>query len=51
MVIFNNFAFGTSCADKNWAKGYYTEDAELTDEVVDVIIIRKAGVEFAIMAD
>ena len=40
MFILDNFAFGTSCADKNWAKEHYIEGTELTDEVVDVIIIR-----------
>jgi len=33
----DNFAFGASCAGNNWAKGHYTEGAELIDEVVDIV--------------
>jgi tubulin beta len=33
----DNFTFGASGAGNNWAKGHYTEGAELIDEVVDVI--------------
>jgi tubulin beta len=33
----DNFVFGASGAGNNWAKGHYTEGAELIDEVVDVI--------------
>ena len=33
----DNFVFGVSGAGNNWAKGHYTEGAELIDEVVDVI--------------
>ncbi|GME35451.1 beta-tubulin [Neofusicoccum parvum] len=33
----DNFVFGQSGAGNNWAKGHYTEGAELVDEVVDVI--------------
>ncbi|XP_023709546.1 tubulin beta chain isoform X2 [Cryptotermes secundus] len=39
--IFNpdNFIFGQSGAGNNWAKGHYTEGAELVDSVLDVIRI------------
>ena len=33
----DNFVFGASGAGNNWAKGHYTEGAELIDEVVDVV--------------
>nr|KYP44805.1 Tubulin beta-2 chain [Cajanus cajan] len=33
----DNFVFGQSGADKNWAKGHYTEGAELIDSVLDVV--------------
>jgi tubulin beta len=33
----DNFVFGQSGAGNNWAKGHYTEGAELIDEVVDVV--------------
>ena len=33
----NNFIFGQSGAGNNWAKGHYTEGAELIDFVLDVI--------------
>jgi len=33
----DNFVFGASGAGNNWAKGHYTEGAELIDEVMDVI--------------
>ena len=29
--------FGASGAGNNWAKGHYTEGAEIIDEVVDVV--------------
>lgn len=32
-----NFVFGQTGAGNNWAKGYYTEGAELIDSVMDVI--------------
>ncbi|XP_077971662.1 tubulin beta-4 chain-like [Styela clava] len=32
----DNFIFGQSGAGNNWAKGHYTEGAELVDEVMDV---------------
>ncbi|XP_018013932.1 tubulin beta chain [Hyalella azteca] len=32
----DNFIFGQSGAGNNWAKGHYTEGAELVDNVVDV---------------
>jgi hypothetical protein len=31
--ITDNFAFGQSGAGNNWAKGHYTEGAELVDQV------------------
>ena len=36
----DNFVFGQSGAGNNWAKGHYTEGAELVDSVLDVV--RKA---------
>src|SRR3569832_309800 len=33
----DNFVFGQSGAGNNWAKGHYTEGAELVDAVMDVI--------------
>merc|ERR1712042_175971 len=33
----DNFVFGASGAGNNWAKGHYTEDAELIEEGLDVI--------------
>ena len=33
----DNFIFGQSGAGNNWAKGYYTEGAELMDNVLDVV--------------
>ncbi|MEE6466333.1 hypothetical protein FKM82_006915 [Ascaphus truei] len=32
----DNFVFGQSGAGNNWAKGHYTEGAELVDSVLDV---------------
>ncbi|XP_042193694.1 tubulin beta chain-like isoform X10 [Callorhinchus milii] len=33
----DNFVFGQSGAANNWAKGHYTEGAELVDSVMDVL--------------
>ncbi|KAB8079203.1 Tubulin/FtsZ, GTPase domain-containing protein [Aspergillus leporis] len=33
----DNFVFGQSSAGNNWAKGHYTEGAELVDSVIDVV--------------
>jgi tubulin beta len=33
----DNFVFGASGAGNNWAKGHYTEGAEVIDEVLDVV--------------
>jgi len=33
----DNFVFGQSSAGNNWAKGHYTEGAELIDQVLDVV--------------
>lgn len=33
----DNFVFGQTGAGNNWAKGHYTEGAELVDSVMDVI--------------
>ncbi|KAM3179052.1 alpha-tubulin [Hymenolepis weldensis] len=33
----DNFVFGQSGAGNNWAKGHYTEGAELVDEVMDIV--------------
>ncbi|KAL5719962.1 oxoglutarate dehydrogenase (succinyl-transferring) [Ranunculus cassubicifolius] len=36
-VVVDNFVFGQSGAGNNWAKGHYTEGAELIDSVLDVV--------------
>jgi len=33
----DNFVYGQSSAGNNWAKGHYTEGAELVDNVLDVV--------------
>ena len=33
----DNFVFGQSGAGNNWAKGHYTEGAELIDQVLDIV--------------
>ncbi|KAJ3636293.1 hypothetical protein Zmor_009017 [Zophobas morio] len=33
----NNFVFGQNGAGNNWAKGHYTEGAELVDAVMDIV--------------
>ena len=33
----DNFVFGQSGAGNNWAKGHYTEGAELVDGIMDVV--------------
>lgn len=33
----DNFVFGQSGAGNNWAKGHYTEGAELVDQVLDAV--------------
>ncbi|KAI9333161.1 Tubulin/FtsZ, GTPase domain-containing protein, partial [Zopfochytrium polystomum] len=33
----DNFVYGQSGAGNNWAKGHYTEGAELVDTVLDVV--------------
>lgn len=33
----DNFVFGQSYTDNNWARGHYTEGAELIDSVLDVV--------------
>src|SRR6201996_6899405 len=33
----DNFVFGQSGAGNNWAKGHYTEGAELVDSVLDIV--------------
>lgn len=33
----DNFVFGQSGAGNNWAKGHYTEGAELVDAVLEVV--------------
>ena len=32
-----NFVFGQTGAGNNWAKGHYTEGAELIDSVLDIV--------------
>ena len=39
----DNFVFGQSGAGNNWAKGHYTEGAELVDQVLDVVRRRLKG--------
>jgi tubulin beta len=34
---YDNFVFGQGGAGNNWAKGHYTEGAELIDSVLDVV--------------
>ncbi|XP_030648147.1 tubulin beta-4b chain isoform X10 [Chanos chanos] len=38
----DNFVFGQSGAGNNWAKGHYTEGAELVDSVLDVMEFTEA---------
>jgi tubulin beta len=33
----DNFVFGQTGAGNNWAKGHYTEGAELIDSILDVV--------------
>ena len=33
----DNYIFGQSGAGNNWAKGYYTEGAELVESVMDIV--------------
>ena len=33
----DNFVFGQTGAGNNWAKGHYTEGAELVDSIMDVV--------------
>lgn len=40
----DNFVFAQSGAGNNWAKGHYTEGAELMDAVIDVV--RKVSLIF-----
>jgi len=41
----NNFVFGQAGAGNNWAKGHYTEGAELVDQVMDVVRKEAEGCE------
>ncbi|ORZ30806.1 tubulin beta polypeptide [Catenaria anguillulae PL171] len=41
----DNFVFGQSGAGNNWAKGYYTEGAELVESVLDVVRKEAEGCE------
>src|SRR5271155_3467309 len=41
----DNFVFGQSGAGNNWAKGHYTEGAELVDQVLDVVRREAEGCE------
>ena len=36
-ILQDNFVFGQTGAGNNWAKGHYTEGAELIDSVLDVV--------------
>lgn len=42
----DNFVFGQSGAGNNWAKGHYTEGAELIDNVMDVLRKEAEGCEW-----
>ena len=37
MFLPDNFVFGQTGAGNNWAKGHYTEGADLVDSVLDVV--------------
>jgi len=39
----DNFVYGQSGAGNNWAKGHYTEGAELVDHVLDVVRMEAEG--------
>ena len=39
----DNFVYGQSGAGNNWAKGHYTEGAELVDAVQDVVRMEAEG--------
>merc|ERR1712100_555115 len=39
----DNFVFGQTGAGNNWAKGHYTEGAELIDSVLDVVLKEAEG--------
>lgn len=41
----DNFVFGQTGAGNNWAKGHYTEGAELIDSVLDVVRKESEGCE------
>jgi len=41
----DNFVFGQSGAGNNWAKGHYTEGAEMVDSVLDVIRKESEGTD------
>nr|AJQ24570.1 beta-tubulin TubP [Atkinsonella hypoxylon] len=41
----DNYVFGQSSAANNWAKGHYTEGAELVEEVIDVVRREAEGCE------
>merc|ERR1711861_77952 len=42
----DNFVFGQTGAGNNWAKGHYTEGAELIDSVLDVVRKEAEGCDF-----
>jgi tubulin beta len=33
----DNYIFGETGAGNNWAKGFYTDGAEIIDEVMDIV--------------
>ncbi|CAK9794716.1 Tubulin beta-3 chain [Anthophora quadrimaculata] len=45
----DNFVFGQSGAGNNWAKGHYTEGAELVDSVLDVELFKRISEQFTAM--
>ncbi|CAH0554657.1 unnamed protein product [Brassicogethes aeneus] len=42
----DNFIFGNQSAGNNWAKGHYTEGAEIADAVLDVVRREAEGCDF-----
>ena len=37
IIRLDNFVFGQSGAENNWAKGHSTEGAEIIDSVLDIV--------------
>ena len=45
----DNFVFGQTGAGNNWAKGHYTEGAELIDSVLDVVLHLDRGAHLLLL--